>query len=355
MNRLYFSIIISILIIIPHTVNAFFSVNLNNINVTRNITCRLNGNVTSESNFQLCAIRVYQGTTSASVPTFSLYDGFYYGNTLRRYIQNRCDSQNNTLPANTGVWNCSSPMPFETSVASIQICVCATDSCNIDINSCEQSVNLNTNIPQLLDIMPSLNLTLPCSDTLNASNTCGENPYIDVTLCQQYVKNNSVLCAITVNGTETIQTSLIYENYEAYLDEKIYEVRSALSITPNNFSIDSNNDFFYHYSNSDTGSTEKCACTTNSFCNENITTCVSLTDSQIETTMPTSSFTNDYSSTLIDTSTAITTTIALSTDTITTTMLTDLPPITVLPPATPPVTPSATTLSKYCSIFFLDK
>ncbi len=327
MNHFYFLVIVSILISIPHTVNAFFRVNPNNINVTRNITCRLNGNQTSGSNFQLCAIRVYQGTINASVQTFSLYNGFHYGNTLRRYIQKGCSNENNALPTNTGIWSCNSPLPFETSLASIQLCVCSTDNCNADIDSCEQSVTLNSDIPQLLDIMPDLNLTLQCSDTLNANNTCEENPYIDVTLCIAYVRNNSILCAITVNETEIIQTSLIYENYEAYLDEKIYEITSALYEAPNNSYTESNNNVFYTYSNNATDSIEECACTSYSFCNENITTCASLTTliiSQIETEMDISSSTNVQSSTLFETSEETTNTIALSTGatSITTTMFT---------------------------------
>jgi hypothetical protein len=193
------------------------------------------------------------------------------------------------------------------------------------MNTCKQSVTLNSDIPQLLDIMPDLNLTLQCSDTLNANNTCEENPYIDVTLCIAYVRNNSVLCAITVNETEIIQTSLIYENYEAYLDEKIYEVTSALYEAPNNSYTESNNNVFYTYSNSATDSIEECACTSYSFCNENITTCASLTTlttSQIETTMDTSSSTNVQSSTLFETSeetTSITTNIVSTATTMFTT------------------------------------
>ncbi len=321
MNRLYFLlVIVSILIIIPYRVNAFFRVSPSSINVTRNINCRVNGNQTSASDFQLCAIRVYQGMINSTAQTFSLYNGFHYGNTLRRYIQKACSTEGNVLPTDTGIWGCTFPLPFEISVSIISICVCAIDNCNIDLDTCQQSVRSNSDILPLLDVMPDLNVILQCSDTLNANNTCGENPFINITLCQAYVRNNSVLCAVTVNGTVITQTSLIYENYEAYLDEKIYEVRSALSMASNNFSLESNNTVFYNFSTSATGgSVEECACTSYSFCNEQIMTCALstiVTSSETETTtIPLSSSITVYSSAVIDTTEPPTTMIAISTGT----------------------------------------
>ncbi|CAF2605133.1 unnamed protein product [Rotaria sp. Silwood2] len=107
MIRLYFIGIIYILIIIPHTVNTFFLQNMTNIAVTRNLTCQLNNNETSPSDFQLCAIRFYSGLNGSQEISFTLYNGLRYMNTFRRYIQKYCGGEIETISdGGTGVWSC---------------------------------------------------------------------------------------------------------------------------------------------------------------------------------------------------------------------------------------------------------
>lgn len=319
MSRLYFAVIITVLIIISHTTNAFFLQNLANITVTRTISCRQNDNTTSTGDFQFCAIRVYIGPNGMANNSFIVYNGLRYLNTLRPFIQTRCPDfvfvQNGNTVTDIGAGSCGQPRIFET-FSQFQLCICATDNCNQDYDSCINSTSLNNNITQLSDFMPILNATIQCDDTLNASNICQEQPFINVSLCEDYVRNNSVLCAITVNGTTITQTPLIYEDYEMYLSEKIYEARSAINGTTGSSYNETQTNVYYAYPANDAESIEECACTSYSLCNQNINTCLSQTALPTDTTMLTTSFMSDSSgtfasdyssSTLIPTSEIITT------------------------------------------------
>ncbi len=293
MIHLYFAVIISILILIPHTINAFFLEDLANITVTRNITCQLNDNETLIDDFQYCAIRIYIGWNGTQDVLFTIYNGLWYVNTFHRYIQTNCNgfvpTSDGKIDTGTGSGYCDQPLPFET-FSKLKLCICATDNCNQDMNSCVDSTLSNTNISSILDFMPDLTSTIQCDDTLNASNTCQEHPFINVSACEDYVQNNSVLCAITINKNETIQTPLIYINYEAFLSEKIHEAKTAANntIEETSFSETDTNVYFKYFDNN-IGYVKECVCTSYSLCNQNIDTC--LVQAAIEITTSILSFT----------------------------------------------------------------
>ncbi|CAF3058517.1 unnamed protein product [Rotaria sp. Silwood2] len=325
MIRLYFIGIIYILIIIPHTVNTFFLQNMTNIAVTRNLTCQLNNNETSPSDFQLCAIRFYSGLNGSQEISFTLYNGLRYMNTFRRYIQKYCGGEIETISdGGTGVWSCDVRLPFE-SYTSMQICVCASNNCNEKLNTCRNSAINSISMSSPIDFMPNLTSIIQCNDTLNASNTCTEYPFINVSSCQDYIRSTSVLCAITINNSMTTQQSLIYENYEIYLSEKVYQAISIFNMFFNIVLNETTNSVYFKYTDPAARPVEECVCT-NSLCNQNITICPSQTTLQVETTISTfpstdtssANFTTDTSalvelSSMSNSISTVTTTIEMST------------------------------------------
>ncbi|CAF3316027.1 unnamed protein product [Rotaria sp. Silwood2] len=290
MLQLYFVGIIYVLIFIPHTVNTFFLQNVTNINAPHSLGCQLNNNQLPPRGLELCAIRVYSGLNGSQEISFTLYDGLRYMNTFRRIIEKNCNNTVNISQAGTGAWSCGVRLPFE-SYTVMQICVCASEDCNTNFDTCRNSTMNTTNMSSLMNFMPNLTSIIQCDDTLNASNICTEHPFINVSLCQDYVRNASVLCAITINNSTTTQQSLIYENYEIYLSEKVYQARSIPSNASNNTFNETATNVYYKYTDSTALPIEECVCT-NSFCNQNITICAPQT-----IIIPTSSTTTQESKT----------------------------------------------------------
>lgn len=319
MFRLYFVSIISVLIITTYTVNGFFLQDLTNITATRNISCRSNNTEVLIGDFQYCAIRIYTGSIEGQNVSIPIYNGLRYLNTFRRFIDKRCNqfvSQlNDGIDTGTGSGSCGTPRPFET-FTELQLCICATGNCNQDWDSCINSTISNTNITALTDFIPLLIPTVTCNNNSNASNICQEHPFINLTACQDFVRNNSVLCAVTTAGNETTQIPLIFDNYEAFLTEQIYKAKSIPISTVATSYNETNTTFYLRYSDSQSQIVEECVCTSYPNCNQNINTCVLQTTLQIEATtgVPSSTeiFTEGITSAFIYTSAVISTTAASS-------------------------------------------
>jgi hypothetical protein len=244
-------------------------------------------NGTLSSGFQRCAIRVYHGAIAGDA-TFALYNGLRYSNIFSEFIQKRCTDDTNSWNGSIGFdRGCDVTQPYET-YNYVQICICATNMCNQNWTTCQQSVNSTANIQPLIDLIPLLDTAIHCDDTLNASNTCTEQPFINISACQDYVKKNSVLCTITMTGTQTIQTALIGDNYAAFLDQQIYQVKSAYSMDLVKAYTETYTNVFYEYTSNSLGLVEGCVCTNYSLCNQNISTCVPQPASQGQTTNSTS-------------------------------------------------------------------
>ena len=262
---------------LPHANHAFFGINLRDIAILRNIRCRLDENGMSDSGFQLCAIRLYHGKDDANTSTYFVYDGLRYVNIFHRYIQKYCPlwPRKDSAILDIGSATCQSNPTFERFEES-QLCICGTDNCNQNWSSCYDSIEQSSDILSLTNFIPDLSSTMQCNATVNASNVCRQHHFIDTFDCEAYVNYNSVLCAITVNGTTMIQTPLIEENYEAYLETKIYQIRSA-GINNQNFVFsESDTNVYYNYSTSDIDFINECVCTS-SFCNQDVITCSSTT------------------------------------------------------------------------------
>ncbi|CAF3400779.1 unnamed protein product [Rotaria sp. Silwood2] len=279
----YFVVLTYALIIIPYTVNTFFLQNVANITVPRNLMCKLNTNEPPLGSFQLCGIRIYRRINESSTFTIVSFNGLRYMNTFRRLIQKNCTNNVTMSEAGTGVWTCGVQLPYE-SYTDVQICVCASDNCNENFSACQDSAMNSTNMTSSIDFIPNLTSIIQCNDTLNISNTCKEHSFINVSLCQDYIRNASVLCAITQNETIITQQSYIYENYEIYLSERIYV---ALFLMYNNrtwnISLSESTTYVYSkYTPPEANTVEECACT-NSLCNHNINTCAPQTTTSTTT------------------------------------------------------------------------
>ncbi|CAF1508445.1 unnamed protein product [Adineta steineri] len=316
MNRIYFVFTISILITILYPVNPFFLENVALISTPTTIACRSNNNVTQPSDFQLCVIRKYVGNMNGDEADIYIYNGLHYINSFDQYIGKYCQNfSSGTNDTNIGSGFCS-PAPFETFLY-MQLCICATDNCNQDMTTCNNSAyNTSTDI-ELDNLMPNLTSLIQCDYTSNSSVTCTEQPYVNISACEDYVRNNTVLCAITINGTQTIQESLTNENYERYLSDKLYQWKSSTSNNLDFGQTDTNFNYNYFVNNA---VTNECFCTTPSYCNDNYDTCVSQTSLHTQATM---SATSSISNTTISiftsafNGTAVTSTAATSVQTVT--------------------------------------
>ncbi|CAF3413726.1 unnamed protein product [Rotaria socialis] len=338
MFRLNYVILIFALTILPYGVDGFFTQSVMNITTTRNLNCYLTANLTSTS-FQFCAIRIYRNQSGTPDIASAVYNGLRYMNTLHPLTEKGCTATVATSSVDTGAWFCEGKLPYET-YTYVDLCICATDNCNQNLTSCQNSVINTTNMPALTDFMPNLTSIIPCNDTTNENYTCSAHPYINVLLCQAYVIKNSVLCAISISGTTITQLSLIGENYEVYLSEKLYEANSIPSNATGTSFNETQTNVYFKYSYPATMPYEECVCTS-SFCNQNTGTCetpvVSLPNTTTTKTTTTSATTT--------TATTTTTTIATSTTATTTSSATTTSATTTSATTTTATTTTTTTIS----------
>ncbi|CAF3447898.1 unnamed protein product [Rotaria socialis] len=310
MLRLYAVILLYSLTIIPYGVDSFFNESVGNMTVARNISCYSISDSTASNNFQFCAIRIYRSQTAASNISSTVYNGLRYMNTFRRLTEKACNVTVARSLADTGAWICDGTLPYET-YTSMDLCVCATDNCNENLTSCQNSANNSTDMLGSAEFMPNLTLIISCNDTSNDNYTCSMHPFINIPLCQDYARKNSVLCAITVSGTTTTQESLIDESYETYLSDKVYQIKTVVNLV----SVDSYNEtqssVYFNYMTPAAMPFADCACTS-FFCNQNITTCNLQTPLEVETTTTTTTTTTATTATTT-TTTATATTITTTT------------------------------------------
>ncbi|CAM4823843.1 unnamed protein product [Rotaria magnacalcarata] len=243
MFRLNYVVLMFALTILPYGVDGFFSQNVMNITTTRNINCYLRADLTSTS-FQFCAIRIYRNQSEIPDIASAVYNGLRYMNTMHQLTQKSCIATVPTSSVDTGAWSCEGKLPYET-YTSVDLCICATDNCNQNLTFCQKSVTNTTNMPASTDFMPNLTSIISCNDATKENYTCSAHPYINVSLCQGYVINNTVLCAISTSGTTITQLSLIGENYEVYLSEKIYQANSIPTNATKTSSNETQTNFYF--------------------------------------------------------------------------------------------------------------
>ncbi|UJR09928.1 hypothetical protein I4U23_014150 [Adineta vaga] len=209
----------------------------------------------------------------SELPGFIAYTGLRYGNSFIR-IRQRCSAfQWSTSTIGSGT--CTPQTQFET-FSSMTLCICATNNCNQDRTTCEISISNTSTVASIDAFIPTLSEHVPCNFTNGSSLVCTEQPYVNSLACEQYVRNNSLLCAITMNGTQIIQTALVEADYERYLSEKVYQLKLLYTNNSGSQYNETTNNVYYKYSFSTTQSLEECACTNSSFCNSDMNTCALL-------------------------------------------------------------------------------
>lgn len=188
---------------------------LNFIRQDGNLTCWMSSALVASTNYQFCAIRVYKFLdSSGDEMTVSIYDGFSFVNIFRQYIkrQNCSNFRNDSI---TGVGQCT-PLPYE-NATRMTLCICASDQCNRDISTCNNSVAATTGIAELPSLMTDIPSSIPCSAVSDVSYTCAPTSdyarFVDFSACETYVRNHSVLCAIDNIGDGRRQQALAEWNY----------------------------------------------------------------------------------------------------------------------------------------------
>ena len=174
-------------------------------------------------------------------------------------------------PADTGTWLCDGRLSYET-YATMDLCVCATDNCNQNLTSCQNSANHTMSMVASIDFMPNLTSIVSCNATLNRNFTCSMHPIINIPRCQDYVRNNSALCVITISETMATQESLSGESYETYRSEKVYQVKTFANLVLGSSYNERQSSVYFNYMIPAAMPSEECVCTS-SFCNLNKTTC----------------------------------------------------------------------------------
>ncbi len=175
---------------------------------------------TNYSLTRLCAFQEDQGLFNASNFLHHTYTASSITNIFRQMVHNRCQGFSNT--SDLGYGSCT-PQSFEL-YTSTSLCICATDFCNRDFATCQQSVISSSASPTLVpQVVPLLTTPVSCyENTLsqqnyypyseqNVSSTCipsyqyssrgssywyVPNELINQTMCETYTRANSVLCAV---------------------------------------------------------------------------------------------------------------------------------------------------------------
>ncbi len=294
----YFFGFIMIFIVIPQNTHSIFLEPVQDIiAATGNLTCYSDSTDTS-SDYDLCAIRVYASNNAVAASTnVTVWDGMWFTNTFRQFIETRnCTGFNDSSDIGSGTCDL---MPYEIA-NTMTLCICATDGCNENLETCEESIQKNQNFPVLPTIISNLATIIKCNDNLDNSFTCSSNvqitSFIDATACKTYVTTHSVLCTIIEDDSRgaTTQQALIEENYQNYLTGRLHTLKLTAQLIELN---DTNASTYVEYFIGEV-TDEECVCTENSFCNNNISTCAA-NIGQTETTTPmefSSSFFRDSTS-----------------------------------------------------------
>ncbi len=256
---------------------------LNTIRNRLNLTCTSGFDETDF--FTNCEYCVYELITNGNDSTIS-YDCIYLTNSYR-LVTKRCQGFTNTSDIGYGL---CSRLSFEYFDMDL-LCICATDLCNENLTTCQQSVDSNPNLPSLPSPIPLLtkpSSRITCQDTplgiLNSTYYCvrDSTPYINMTECEEYVRNHTVLCMYleSDHGNYLTVVAVPDEDYEYVLADQIQLMQQmAVKSNVEQFYNETKNAFYVHWkailANRDnyTMIYNKCFCLTNN-CNMNLTTCL---------------------------------------------------------------------------------
>ncbi|CAF0764323.1 unnamed protein product [Adineta steineri] len=257
--------------------------NLTTLTPRRNLTCLTDfGDTDLFTNCEYCVYEFFNNGTDSSIS----HDCIYITNSYR-LVTRRCSGF--TSDSDIGYGLCSQ-LPFEYFDIDL-LCICATDLCNENFTTCKQSVDSNPNLPTLPSPIPTLTantLAISCQDTplgiLNSTYYCirDSTPYINMTQCEEYVQNHTVVCMYleSDDGSYLTLVAIPDEDYEYVLADQIDKMQGVA--TQSNFIqfYNETSGAFHVQWQEDVEDTDnytriynKCYCMTDD-CNFNLTECL---------------------------------------------------------------------------------
>ncbi|CAF1425874.1 unnamed protein product [Adineta ricciae] len=208
-------------------------------------------------------------------------------NTYKSFAE-RCNGFSNQT--DIGYGNCS-PLSYETFNTSI-LCICATNLCNHDLDSCRFSVQNQTqsnsapvSLPALL---PRLQTSISCvnslfsqTDTVNTTYYCANShsPYINLTACIEYYRANTVLCVLILQGNGTLAVGLSEDEYRLILLANIQNIHYFDQYSGVSVAYNQSSSYFYVIykqiidSSNETYIQQVCFCAQDN-CTSNMTSCL---------------------------------------------------------------------------------
>ena len=267
---------------------ALLNISLNNATRRRNLNCATNSMSQNDTGCELCIIEFYNNGSTVEGSSLFQHECAHQSNSFRR-ISQRCNGFSNITDIGYGI---CSPLSYETFDIHI-LCICATDFCNINLTNCRQSVTQqlesSTGPPALLPtVYYDLTKTISCSQaTISSSGSfilCSteNSPFIDMTLCQEYFSDTTVLCEYSFNGLNA-SVSLrgwSIENFRYELDDVINQIQQQKLLSNSSTYYNDTSTTFYvsielFDSENRTYIRERCFCTTDN-CNANLTLCLQI-------------------------------------------------------------------------------
>ncbi|UJR32935.1 hypothetical protein I4U23_020396 [Adineta vaga] len=281
----FFLFLLSILI---YSSESFFNnspFQLNTITNRQNLTCATDfGDTDVFTNCEYCVYEFFNNGTDSTIS----HDCIYLTNSYRLVTQ-RCSGF--TSASDTGYGLCSQ-LPFEYFDIDL-LCICATNLCNENFTTCKQSVDTNPALAPLPSPIPSLTAddsAIFCQDTpigvLNSTYYCvrDSTPYINMTQCEDYVQNHTVVCMYLEmdNGSYLTLVALPDEDYEYVLADQIDKMQRMIGKSNVQQDYNETSGAFYirwkeNLENTDTNNStmiyNRCYCLTDD-CNANLNQCL---------------------------------------------------------------------------------
>jgi hypothetical protein len=275
-----------VLLILVYRSEGFFRnapLQLNAIPTRLNLTCASGfDDIEDYTNCEYCVFEFFSNGTDFTIS----YDCIYLTNTYRLVTQ-RCTGF--TGASDVGYGLCSK-LPFEYFDIDL-LCICATDRCNANFTICKQSADSTPTLPVLSSPIPNLTIessSIKCQDTplgiLNSTYYCirDSTPYINMTQCEEYVRNHTVTCMYleSNNGNYLTLVAIPDEDYEYVLADQLQAMqRMSVTTDATQYFNETTHAFYVKWietlvnPGNQTITYNRCYCLTNN-CNMNLTTCL---------------------------------------------------------------------------------
>jgi hypothetical protein len=243
------------------------------IETTGSLTCHVNDNDQTFTDYHLCVIRVYNARSSSD-NKLVLRNGIWYTNVFRRAIalQNCTDFSNTT---DIGIGVCQ-PMPYE-NVDNMTLCICATSNCNLDLQTCRTSVDGNAARERLPDLIDTLSNRMSCHELSDPVFTCSQPSqyasFVNSGACKMHVVQYGVLCSIIDKDKSIEREILIETNYQLFLTMQLHQYKIQQQTSIDTVSNETDTNIYTAYNLLNTSRVQQCLCTQTSYCNNDVIAC----------------------------------------------------------------------------------